>query len=85
MDNGSREKGRMILYAVAGVYLLYLAYQIFQGRAEMSGNMIAVMWIVMAAFALFGAGILVFACRRLYRLSQDGDEPESDLEEDDPE
>ena len=52
MNENAKSKGRSAIYGMAGFYLLYTAYQIFQNRAESSGVEYVLILIGAAAFVL---------------------------------
>lgn len=60
-DKGKNEKGRAAIYAMAGVYLLYMAYQIFGARVENGGNEYTLMVIFSVFFLIFGIGLIAFS------------------------
>lgn len=80
MNNQAREKGRAAIYTMAGVYLLYLAYSIFQSRAESSGGEFAVIMAAMVAFVIFGVGLIVWGLRMMNRIHN---RPQEELEQED--
>lgn len=53
-----KTKGRSIIYELAGVYLLYLAYQMFQNRAASVGVEYGLVITFMILFLLLGLGLL---------------------------
>lgn len=64
MDDNSRNKLRHIIHVAAGLYLLYTAYSLFQGLAEMSGNEKIIMIIAIIAFTVIGAGLTVLGVKQ---------------------
>lgn len=56
-----REKGRSVIYGLAGFYLLYTAYQMFQARMENGGSDYVLMIIFSIIFVVAGVGILGLA------------------------
>ena len=70
----------VILRAVGGAYLLYLAWGLRE--AAFSGNLLFL--LAMAVFALAGAALLFFSVRQLYRRDflYPGQRPEDFDEED---
>ncbi len=61
MSDRIRNRMRSAVYSMAGIYLLYLAYQLFSdGTAEGSGG--DAWWILIGAgaFVLIGGGMLIF-------------------------
>lgn len=56
-------KGRSSLIGIVGGYLVYLAWQLYQGRNNPDTSMSpAVMILFIALFALAGAGLFAYAC-----------------------
>ena len=37
MSDKAREKGRLAIYGMAGLYILYMAYSIFKGLSDSAG------------------------------------------------
>lgn len=67
MNHNMKSKGRSAIYAMAGFYLLYMAYQIFDNRAESAGTEYVLVMAAAAAFLLIGTGIAVFGFYILYK------------------
>lgn len=59
MNDRSKTKGRMAIYAMAGVYLLYQAYMIFKGLPRSEGTDKIIMIIAMIAFVIIGAAMVI--------------------------
>ncbi len=57
----NKDKGRAAIYAMAGVYLLYMAYQIFGSRMDNGGSDYTLMMIFSVLFLIFGVGLIVFS------------------------
>jgi len=81
---GNRQNRRMILWIVAGGYLLYLAWQLGQGLARgevQAGTETVISWAGCIVFAIVGAALLVLSARtglRSFRSSLEAmDEAES--------
>lgn len=74
MGEWSNNRRRSVFYGLAGVYLLYLAYELFGNLSEMSGteHIFCVLFTIL--FAIGGAGILWYAVR----LFQREDKPDSE-------
>ena len=68
-----REKSRQTIYLVAGLYLVYLAYSMFQSirGGEVPQDQTALMILFGVLFALLGGGIAAVCGRRLYRMSRE--------------
>lgn len=63
MGDNMKERGRAAIYSMAGIYLLYLAWQMFVGRAESTGGEYTLVWIGIGAFLVLGAGLIIFGFR----------------------
>ena len=59
MNDRLKTKGRMAIYAMAGVYLLYQAYMIFKGLPRSEGTDKIIMIIAMIAFVIIGAAMVI--------------------------
>ena len=81
MNENAKSKGRSAIYGMAGFYLLYTAYQIFQNRAESSGVEYVLILIGAAGFVLIGAGMIGFGFYTIYQIRKKEQEALSD---DDP-
>ncbi|MBQ8857886.1 MAG: hypothetical protein IJ024_07040 [Lachnospiraceae bacterium] len=55
------DKARAAVYAMAGVYMLYMAYQIFGVRMDNGGSDFALMLTFSIIFLLVGLGFIGFA------------------------
>lgn len=68
-----REKGRQTIYLVAGLYLAYQGYSIFQllRNGEIPPEDQWFMILFAAVFAVLGIGIAAVCGRRLYRMSKE--------------
>lgn len=63
---GNRQNRRMILWIVAGAYLLYLAWQLGRGLAcgeVRPGTETVISWAGCVVFAVVGAALLVLSAR----------------------
>ncbi|MCD7744294.1 MAG: hypothetical protein LUI13_03220 [Lachnospiraceae bacterium] len=75
---------RMGLYVAAGVYLLYTAWQLYQGLGETEENP-QVFAVFALLFVVGGAALIGFAAWNLYKQNmkkEDGAQEESSLESD---
>ncbi len=55
-------KNRSYLLGIVGAYLIYLAYQLFEGRAETDTTMTpAVRYVFIALFVIAGIALAVYA------------------------
>lgn len=71
------EKGRTIFYGIGAAYLLYLAYDMFQGGA-MQGEDGLAMTIFCVLFAVAGAVLLVLAVKQYKKCLAEDAMTESD-------
>ena len=75
-------KTRSTLLGVVGAYLMYLAYQLFEKRADADASMPPALRIVFIVFfALAGAAIIVYALL-VWRKSREEDEQEQQHKDD---
>ena len=81
MSDRAREKGRLAIYAMAGVYLLFMAYQIFKSLPSSTDSSFVILVIAMVAFVIIGAGLIIFGLGRSYRPSKEELEERKRLEE----
>ena len=57
-------KNRSYILGIAGGYLLYLAYQLFENRDNPEAGMSqGVRILFIALFVLLGIGLMIYACR----------------------
>lgn len=76
MRNG-RDKGRAGVYFLAGVYILYLAYNIFKDVTQSSSDAGIAIKAAMVAFVVIGIGLVVLSIK-MFRdalRSEDSEEP----------
>ena len=59
MNDRAKYKGRMAIYAMAGVYLLAQAYYMYKDIPTSSGTDKILMSIFMVVFAVIGAGMVI--------------------------
>lgn len=55
------DKARAGVYLLAGVYMLYMAYQVFSVRMDNGGSDYTLMMIFSAIFLICGLGLIGFA------------------------
>ena len=75
----NKEKTRSSLLGLVEFYLLYLAYELYQGRNDPNTTMtegMAILFTVM--FILAAAGLLIYAFREWKRSGQQEEEPPKD-------
>ncbi len=63
---------RAWIYAIVGAYLLYTAWQLFQGLGESEGNQ-AVIAIFAVLFVIAGAALIWFSIRSMRKSSAQAD------------
>ena len=68
MNDRIRNKGRSAVYAMAGFYLLYLAYEVFKNRADNAGTEQILLLLSAAAFVLIGAGLIGFGLYNMQKV-----------------
>jgi hypothetical protein len=77
MSENGKNKGRMTIYAMAGIYLLFMAKNLFDNLPYSSGNEKIIMTVFMVFFILIGGGMIIFGLYKWYRMSMpSGDEEE---------
>lgn len=81
MSDRAREKGRLVIYAMAGFYLLYMASDIYKGLPSSSDSSFIILSIAMVAFVIIGAGLVIFGVGRNYRISKEELEERKKLNE----
>ena len=79
MGEWSNNRKRSVFYGLAGVYLLYLSYELFGNLSEMSGTEHTFCVLFTILFAVGGAGILFLAVR-LFQKEDDDSTGQSDEE-----
>lgn len=62
-----KNNARLAIYAMAGFYLLMLAYQLFELLPKVTGNQKIVTIVGMVAFVIIGIGMIVFSTIEGYR------------------
>lgn len=80
MSDRAREKGRLAIYAMAGVYLLFMAYKIFKSLPSSTDSSFMILIIAMVAFVIIGAGLIIFGLGRSYKISKEELEERKRLE-----
>lgn len=72
----------MTIYAMAGVYLLFMAYNLMKSLPGSSGNEKILMAVFMVFFAVVGAGMVIGGLVAAYRIGKAPDtEENADTEE----
>lgn len=75
------EKGRTIFYGIAGAYLIYLAYDMFQTKAAMGDVKLLVFSVV---FGIAGVLLFIAACKSYKKYMSQAmadEEPEQEQQE----
>lgn len=67
MNDRAKYKGRMAIYAMAGVYLIAQAYYMFKELPTSSGNDKTLMSIFMVIFAVIGAAMVIMGVTKSYK------------------
>lgn len=65
MGDDRREKGRSAIYSLAGIYLIYLAYKIFNEVSQDPGDNGTAIRIAMVAFVVIGVGLIGFSLKMM--------------------
>ena len=67
MNDRAKYKGRMAIYAMAGVYLLAQACYMYKDIPTSSGTDKILMSIFMVVFAVIGAGMVIMGVTKSYK------------------
>lgn len=67
MNQNMKNKGRSVIYMMAGFYLVYIAYQVFKNRADSAGGEFAAVMLGAAAFFVIGIGMMGFGFFMFYK------------------
>ncbi len=81
------QKARMAMYSIAGLYLVYLAYQLVGGisKAEGAVKILSILFAIL--FAIIGVSLTIFGIYRTYKMKKEEENPnvieaeEKDMEE----
>ncbi len=73
---------RAWIYAIVGVYLLYTAWQLFQGLGESEGNQ-AVIAIFAVLFVIAGAALIWYSIRSMRKDSGQKESAQEDSAQED--
>lgn len=71
MNQNMKNRGRSAIYIMAGVYLIYIAYQVFKNRADSAGGEFAAVMLGAAAFLIIGAGMIGFGLYMFYKIGKE--------------
>lgn len=66
-----KNRARPAIYAMAGVYLLYLAYSMFKKISVTSGGEQTLMIVFTILFAVLGLALMLFGLIRGYRYTKE--------------
>lgn len=81
LNEKARTKGRMAIYALAGVYLLYMAYCMFRELPYSAGSEKILMIVFSILFTLIGGGMVIMALYKGYKLSKETTDAMRKIEE----
>ncbi|MCD7957000.1 MAG: hypothetical protein LUG93_14885 [Lachnospiraceae bacterium] len=71
-----RDKLRKGIYAIAGIYLLYTAWQLFGGMDGAENTMLMTVFAIL--FAIMGAALVMWSAWSMYKEHSQGSASESD-------
>lgn len=71
-----RDKIRKGIYAIAGVYLLYTAWQLFQGLDETENKMLMTAFTIL--FVIMGVALIAWSAWSMYKENAQGSASKSD-------
>ncbi|MCD8197918.1 MAG: hypothetical protein LUE24_12265 [Lachnospiraceae bacterium] len=74
------EKGRRMIHLIAGGYLIYLVWQMFQSRSEVTGTELIISVVASIVFAVVGVVLIISAVRTLMKPDPE-EEPGADEKE----
>lgn len=74
MGEKARNKGRMAIYAMAGFYLDYQAYLMFQSLGTSRGTEKILMVVFMIFFGIVGTAMVVMGIKTGYKLAKEKDD-----------
>lgn len=81
LSDAARNKGRMAIYAMAGVYILFMAYEIFDNLPYTSGNEKILMIVFLILFVIIGGGMVFMGLYKGYQMSKETSEAMRRIEE----
>ena len=80
MSDKARNKGRMAIYSMAGIYLLFMAYNLVKELPYTSGNQKILSIVFIIFFGIVGGGMVVLSLIQGYKLSKpQQEEPSREL------
>lgn len=71
MNQNMKSRGRSAIYMMAGVYLIYLAYQVFKNRADSAGGEYVAVMLGAVAFLIIGAGMIGLGFYMFYKIGKE--------------
>ncbi|MGN0276402.1 MAG: hypothetical protein ACI4CZ_04335 [Hominisplanchenecus sp.] len=83
MSDYARNRGRMAIYAMAGVYLLFMAYNMFKSIPTSSGNEKILLIVFMVLFTIIGGAMVIMGMYLGYKMTKEGSAPAADEEDSD--
>ncbi len=69
MNENAKNRGRMAIYAIAGVYLLFMAYNLFKELPYTSGNQTIFNIVFIIFFGVVGLAMVIMGLVMGYKLS----------------
>lgn len=81
LNEKARTRGRMAIYALAGVYLLYMAYSMFRELPYSAGSEKVLMIVFSILFILIGGGMVIMALYKGFKLSKETTDAMRKIEE----
>ena len=81
MNERIKTNMRSAIYELGGIYLLYLAYQMFQNRAESAGGEYVTVLAAAAAFLVIGVGMICFGFYTMYKVRKQDRQAREAIEE----
>lgn len=80
MSDRARNRGRMAIYSMAGIYLLFMAYNLVKELPYTSGNQRILSIVFILFFGIVGGGMVVLSLIQGYKMSQpQQEEPSKEL------
>ena len=81
MNEIARKRVRSVIYMLAGVYLIYLAYEIFKENTKSEGEGAVLYLIGAGAFLVIGLGLMGFGLFIMYQVHKEIEQATRELEE----
>ena len=80
-NDGWKKNARLAIYAMAGFYLLTLAYQMFRAISTSHGNEQLVMIVATILFLIVGVGLIGFGTINVYKNMKNNQSTDKDRNE----